>query len=88
MGEKLRVISFKCSDETYNILRSKYLNFTELSQPIADEISQKLGKEMSIPIVYQTKPNGLYIYISQIEKNIDKLKEIIEKIKNEEMKNI
>jgi hypothetical protein len=76
-----KVISFKISFQTYKRLRSKFSNFTELFQPIADEIALNSNSKTAYTSIYSQHSKYQYIYVSQLKKIINELQEIVEKMK-------
>jgi len=68
-----KVVSFKVSDQTYNILRSKYPNFTALFKPIADKIAKNSARETKYTNGIHKNFDDLYISLAIIQKTIDKI---------------
>ena len=68
-----RVVSFKVTEETYNILRSKYPNFTTLFEPIADEIAKNNSNRNKYTRGIHKNNDDLYISLGIIKKTIDKI---------------
>ena len=80
---EMKVISFRVSDDVYYALKKKKTGFRAIFEPYAVELAQKSSKGLVYMPNIQKNSAGLYIYLSQIERNLKSLNEIVEKMKKE-----